>query len=135
MCKELLENKSPVRPQTDKAGELPADLARANGHKQLAEILETWAEPPAQAKSAKWLHGKINRNEAKNALKIAANENAFVIRSSTNQPDTYVLDIKFKSQDRDKFRHYIIYRRGVYYQLNSGPLMASLEHLIDYYML
>ena len=141
MCEALIRNKSPVRPQTDRAGELPSDLARANGHIQLAERLESWTEDPAQSSSYDWLHGEMGRTEAINSLSNAENKSAFLIRNSKNLKHTFTLDLKFPNTDKttkeikNKYEHYVIYRRGMYYHLDNGPLMLSLEHLVDYYML
>ena len=144
MCEALIKNKSPVRPQTDRAGELPSDLARANGHIRLAEMLESWTEDPAQSSSFDWLHGMMGRTEAIDALSNAENKSAFLIRNSNNPRHTqltFTLDLKFPIKDKatketkNNYEHYVIYRRGMYYHLDNGPLMLSLEHLVDYYML
>ena len=76
----------------------------------------------------------MSREESEKLLGKEGQNQAYLVRQSAKH-QTYTLDLRIKICGKFEFRHYIIYRRGIYYQLNNGPLMATLEHLIDYYRL
>ena len=134
MCKVLIQRGCPLRPQVERRGDLPSDLARANGHTDLADFLDNVIEK-TRSSSSQWLHGNMSRQEAEAALRRAGNRRSgsvYLIRKSTNFLNTFTLSMLYGNHPGE-IRHYIIFRRGIYYLMNKGPLMPSLEHLVDYY--
>ena len=127
----LLEHKAPPMPRTPE-NETPADLARHRGHHSVAALIEKAAltEEPV-ATEANYLHDAISREAAIALLKENAIEDGtFLIRKSQKRRGVFVLSVfhEFKTC------HLEIVKQGIYYFLEQGPYMISLDHLVDHYM-
>ena len=110
--------------------ETPADLAKANSKKDIAEFLDNWDWPNCTAREEDWLCTKdIDRKEAIELLSKHPEDGTFLVRQSRKRKNLHVLSTIYQKT----CCHFVIEARGVYFFLEDGPYMPSLEHLIDHY--
>lgn len=130
-AKTLMElGDAPLLARTNK-NETPADLARANGQNEMAELLDKWPTYQPNSNRENWLHMHgISRLKAVEALQDhGADNGTFLVRQSQKKKATYVLSMCYEKA----FYHFEIETRGIYVFLDAGPYMQSLEHLVDHY--
>ncbi|XP_017782286.1 PREDICTED: tyrosine-protein kinase shark [Nicrophorus vespilloides] len=125
---ELLSLNAPVKPRT-KNNELPADLARANGHLECAKILEEYKTPTPNTDKKFWYHGTLNRVEAENYIKASRAENGTFLVRYSNRNKANVLTVI----NQGEYFNYIVKTEGTYHFIDDGPYLESLEHLVDHY--
>lgn len=108
----------------------PYELAVANGHAECAQMLDNYKAPPATTDSSLWFHPDIDRQRAMDLLdKHGCADGLFLVRKSTREPDKLVLDVCFNKEKQ----HYVINSCVNTYFIDDGPLLPSLDHLIEYY--
>eukprot|EP00096_Caligus_rogercresseyi_P015214 TRINITY_DN7664_c0_g1_i1.p1 TRINITY_DN7664_c0_g1~~TRINITY_DN7664_c0_g1_i1.p1 ORF type:complete len:691 (-),score=209.29 TRINITY_DN7664_c0_g1_i1:15-2087(-) len=129
-CQILLNAGGPSHPRTPK-NETPGDIARANAHSELANMLDSHPQPKAKASLASCYHPDIDRSEANRRLEAfnGAQDGTFLIRNSQKKINTYVLTLCFEK----KYHHFEIFKKGAYFFLKEGPYLSSLEHVVDHY--
>lgn len=90
----LLFNNAASMPRTLEMGLFPSDLARENGHKEVADYLENYI-PPLSTFSHKWHHGTLDRESARTLLLQKRNELYEKLREEYPQTENvYVNDSK-----------------------------------------
>lgn len=126
----LLNARSPAKPRTRK-NETPADLARTNGHWELADMLDDFEDyGKVESFEEDWLHLDINRALAIELLKSeGARDGTFLVRKRHNKSGIYVLSLLHDL----KTYHFEIVKQGIYFFLDQGPYLLSLEHVVDHY--
>ncbi|KAL1122185.1 hypothetical protein AAG570_003590 [Ranatra chinensis] len=123
----LLSMNAPCRPRTSN-NETPEQLAESNGHFQCAYILKSYIGPQPRSHREDWYHGTLDRNEAVTVVKSAGvTDGRYLIRYSNRSG--YVLTMLCASQPY----HFQIQRQAGYYVIDDGPLLDSLEHIVDHY--
>ncbi|XP_014670840.1 PREDICTED: tyrosine-protein kinase HTK16-like [Priapulus caudatus] len=131
-AKVLLALNAPARPRTNK-GEIPADLAREAGNEECARMLDDYQAPPARADASRWLHAAANRTTARRRLERAGLANGqFLVRASGRHAGMHILTM---ACDRQVYNYEVERRRddGGRLCIGNGPLLDSLEHLVDHY--
>uniref|UniRef100_A0A1B6K422 SH2 domain-containing protein n=2 Tax=Homalodisca liturata TaxID=320908 RepID=A0A1B6K422_9HEMI len=124
----LLSMKAPLLPRTA-ANQTPYDLALQNGFESLAQLLSSHKLPEPTTNKSEWYHGTLDRNEATSVLKTAGKQDgAFLVRYS-DQKKGYVLTMCY-SQHIYNFQ---IQMMGECYFIDDGPLLESLEALVEHY--
>ncbi|XP_050314326.1 tyrosine-protein kinase Shark [Anthonomus grandis grandis] len=127
VMRALLSLNAPVNPRT-KEGLVPAQLARINGHTEAARFLEEYVPPTPKLQKIHFYHGTLDRNEAIEKIKsYGLKSGVFLVRYS-EKINSYSLTLY-----HEVFKNYIICRKDNYYFIDDGPLLNSLEHLVDYY--
>ena len=126
----LLDARAPAKPRTRK-NETPADLARTNGFWNLAEQLDEHEDyGKVESFEEDWLHLDIDRSRAISLLKSeGARDGTFLVRKRLNKSGIYVLSLLHDS----KTYHFEIVKQGIYFFLDQGPYLLSLEHVVDHY--
>uniref|UniRef100_A0A8D8PSK7 Tyrosine-protein kinase n=1 Tax=Cacopsylla melanoneura TaxID=428564 RepID=A0A8D8PSK7_9HEMI len=125
----LLSLDTPVRPRTQD-NETPADLARQGGHFEVERILQNYKCAPAKSNKKDWYHGTLARDEAISILKRQGNKDgSFLVRISPKEGKTYVLTMVCA----ELAYNFQIKKEGNFYFIDNGPLLDSLEHVIDHY--
>ncbi|KAK0083927.1 hypothetical protein PV325_007928 [Microctonus aethiopoides] len=125
----LLAMNAPVNPRT-LADDIPADLARRNGHNECVQLLRNYKAPVPKEKRSDWYHGTLDRAEAISLLrKNGDKDGTFLVRFSDRRGGTYVLTIMYHSQDF----HYQIQKKDEFLFIDDGPYLASLEHVVEHY--
>ena len=125
----ILEAGAPSRPRTHN-NLTPADLARAGGHPEVGHLIDKY--PPAfhDTASTQWYHPNIDRKTALAMMKEAGNQDGtFLIRNSSKKLKFYVLSMIWKN----KGNHFEIEKQGIYFFVDEGPYMTSLEQLVQHY--
>lgn len=128
VVKELLSLNAPVNPRTME-GLLPSKLARANGHIECAEILEKYKTPEPKTSKTQWYHGTLYRLEAESLIRKYNKNGTFLVRFSDRNTRANVLTLF----NKDSIYHYIIREQGKHLFIDNGPLLNSLEHIVEYY--
>ncbi|XP_065202504.1 tyrosine-protein kinase Shark-like [Planococcus citri] len=125
----LLSLNAPLRPRTN-FNEIPADLARRNGHNECFDLLQHFTAPTPRTRKSDWYHGTLGRTQAIETLKnfIGNPDGSFLVRYSGHSG--YVLTMLYLEQPYN----FQIHMQDHYYYIDDGPYVDSLEHLIDYYM-
>ena len=120
------------RPRTKK-NETPADLARANGKTDVAQMLEEWPEFSPQSSRKDWLHDGISRAKAVKLIAAAKHpvvDGTFLIRKSTKTENSHVLTMFCEGE----FNNFVIEKRGIYHCLDEASKncveMALLDSII-----
>ncbi|TRY75135.1 hypothetical protein TCAL_00667 [Tigriopus californicus] len=109
----------------------PADMANRRGHPAIARVLSAndFKLKP-RSSSGRWLHPPISRDKANELLKANATEDGtFLIRKSTKREGVHVLSMFHDWQ----YLHYEIMKQGMFYFMEEGPFLISLEHFVDHY--
>jgi len=130
-CVVLLEAHAPLAPRTPK-NETPLDLARGSGHLEVANFLSKYPTPYHNTHLTEWYHPNIDRKKAVSLLiesSKSKRDGTFLIRNSTKKKRFYVLSMLWKG----KGHHFEIEKAGVYFFIDEGPYMTSLEHLVQHY--
>lgn len=128
--KILLEFGAPSQPRALN-NSTPADIASRRGNQAIVQVLSTF-DFSLQPKSSlvEWLHPAITRERANELLKANATENGtFLIRKSTKREGVHVLSMFHDWQ----YLHYEIMKQGLFYFMEEGPFLISLEHFVDHY--
>ncbi|XP_060516097.1 tyrosine-protein kinase Shark isoform X2 [Cylas formicarius] len=125
---ELLSLNAPVNPRT-KDGLVPSQLARKFGHIECAEILENYKSPVPKTDKSEWYHGTLDRHEAETLIRQSNPQcGAFLVRFSDRNNEN-VLTLYHE----DKIYNFIIKQRNGYLFIDDGPMLDSLEHIVEYY--
>ena len=120
---------APLKPRTNK-DETPADLAKANSKKDVADFLDNWEWPTCISEEDDWMCAKdIDRKEAVELLSKHPKDGTFLVRRSNKKKNLHVLSTIYEKT----CCHFVIEARGVYFFLEDGPYMPSIGHLIDHY--
>ena len=129
----LLEFHAPSKPRTSK-NETPADLARAGGHPEVAALIDKYPPVFPETASTQWYHPNIDRKTAVALMKESCNKNGtFLIRNSSKKLKFYVLSMLFTRGNDLKGHHFEIEKQGIYFFIDEGPYMMSLEQLVQHY--
>ncbi|KAF5281211.1 hypothetical protein FQR65_LT14826 [Abscondita terminalis] len=129
VVKELLSLNAPVNPRT-KQNQIPSELARKNGHTECAEILEKYKTPEPKTSKSQWYHGTLCRVDAENLIrKYSSDSGTFLVRYSDRNVGANVLTLLNESV----ICHYKINEMGKHLFIDDGPLLNSLEHIVEYY--
>jgi len=125
----LLEFSAPTKPRTPK-NETPADLARAAGHQEVAVFLDKYPITFPESDIIDWYHPNVDRKTALMLLNDAGGRNGtFLIRNSSKKIRFFVLSMIWKG----KGHHFEIEKQGIFFFIDEGPYMMSLEHLVQHY--
>ncbi|XP_043274492.1 tyrosine-protein kinase Shark [Venturia canescens] len=125
----LLSMNAPVKPRT-LADDIPADLARRNGHTECLKLLRNYESPTPKEKRSDWYHGTLDRQEAIALLhKHGDRDGSFLVRFSDRRGGTYVLTVMYHHQDF----HFQIKKQNECLFIDNGPYLSSLEHVVDHY--
>ncbi|XP_033227086.1 tyrosine-protein kinase Shark isoform X2 [Belonocnema kinseyi] len=125
----LLSLNAPVNPRT-LADDVPADLARRNGHTECENFLKNYQPPPPKEKLSDWYHGTLDRREANRLLQERGNiDGFFLVRLSDRHGGIYVLSVMHHKQPY----HFQIQKKGDLLFIDNGPYLSSLEHVVEYY--
>ncbi|XP_012260350.2 tyrosine-protein kinase Shark isoform X1 [Athalia rosae] len=125
----LLSMNAPVNPRTI-ADDIPADLARRNGHIDCAKLLCDYQGPAPREKRSEWYHGTLDRAEAVALLhKHDDLDGSFLVRFSDRHRGGYVLTVMYHKQAY----HFQIQKKRDLLFIDNGPYLASLEHVVEYY--
>uniref|UniRef100_A0A147BMG3 Tyrosine-protein kinase n=1 Tax=Ixodes ricinus TaxID=34613 RepID=A0A147BMG3_IXORI len=124
----LLEHGAPSRPRTLQM-ELPGDLALQGNHIHCAKLLEAFERPPAALSRNCWLHPSHVDRECAARLLSGASDGTFLVRRGRRSGAPYVLSLAGPAS----VYHFEIHSQGQYLHIDDGPLLASLEHLVDHY--
>lgn len=128
VVKTLIALGAPLRPRTEK-NEIPARLAEANGHIDCAKILDNCKTSEPSTSKEYWYHGTLDRNEAVAILNQAGNKDgSFLVRYS-DRSDADILTMIHDGKDY----HFQVQREGLFYFIDDGPLLDSLEHVVEHY--
>ena len=130
-CVELLlKHHAPTKPRVPKTNETPADLARANGHHEVAIFLDKYPVEYHEGDMTGWYHPNIDRKTALGLLNTGkARDGTFLIRNSSKKKRFYVLSMLWQR----KGHHFEVEKQGIYYFIDEGPYMMSLEQLVQHY--
>ncbi|CAG9759921.1 unnamed protein product [Ceutorhynchus assimilis] len=127
VVKELLSLSAPLYPRTKK-GLVPAQIARIKGHTECAEFLESYEVPTPKVTRNEFYHGTLDRQEAEEKIKqYNPISGVFLVRYS----DRNGLDIL--TLYHEKIWRFLIKQQGDFLVIDDGPLLNSLEHLVEYY--
>ncbi|XP_015522213.2 tyrosine-protein kinase Shark isoform X1 [Neodiprion lecontei] len=125
----LLSMNAPVNPRTME-DDIPADLAKRNGHVECAKLLCDYQGPAPKEKRCNWYHGTLDRTEAVALLhKHGDVDGSFLVRFSDRHRGGYVLTVMYHKQAY----HFQIQRKGDLLFIDNGPYLVSLEHVVEYY--
>jgi tyrosine-protein kinase len=93
---------------------------------------EKHAVSPAATEKSEWLHPNIDRRVAMDYLnQYGLSEGLFLVRKSGRTKGCHALSLVVGNQ----VNHYEIQvKDSGWYYIDDGPLLPSLEHVIDYYM-
>ena len=109
--------------------ETPSDLARANGHHDIALLIDSFPVQKPQSRIVDWYHPTINRKQALDLFREHGNVNGTYLIRNGKVERKFVLSLVFEM----KTYHFEIEKQGIYFFLDQGPYMHSLEHLVDHY--
>ncbi|XP_001602126.1 tyrosine-protein kinase Shark [Nasonia vitripennis] len=124
----LLSANAPVYPRT-LANDVPADLAKINGHTECERILRSYSRPTKE-KASDWYHGTLDRMEAINLLhKNGDLDGSFLVRLSERHDGIRVLTVMYNKTPY----HFQIQKRRNFLFIDNGPYLPSLEHVIEHY--
>lgn len=81
--------------------------------------------------STQWYHPNIDRKEALKLMKeeTGYKDGTFLIRNSSKKLKFYVLSMIWNG----KGHHFEIEKQGIYFFIDEGPYMMSLEQLVQHY--
>ncbi|KAF7287415.1 hypothetical protein GWI33_001389 [Rhynchophorus ferrugineus] len=128
VIKELLSLNAPVFPRT-KEGYLPIELAKKNKHEECVMILKNYKAPEPKMKRSEFYHGTLGRQEAEALIRKNNPQNGtFLVRFSERNNES-ILTLFHE----DKIFNYIIQKKDGFLFIDDGPLLKSLEHVVDYY--
>ncbi|XP_078612992.1 tyrosine-protein kinase HTK16-like isoform X1 [Branchiostoma floridae x Branchiostoma japonicum] len=128
--KLLLQLNAPCHPRNHN-NETPVDLARRYGHAEVVEILESFKPLLPMTSTKEWLHSDMDRKAATEALKKFSNKDGcFLVRVSKKIAGAYVLTM---SACKTTYNFEIKQKDNQWYYIDDGPLLDSLEHLVEYY--
>lgn len=129
IVEHLLRVGAPSRPRTNE-NMTPQQLAEENGYYQIAEILKNHEGPKPKTKKEDWYHGTLKREEAVDLLTVTNSntDGRFLVRYSENNTG-YVLTMMFQNAPY----HFLISKQREFYFIDNGPLLDSLEHLVEHY--
>lgn len=130
VVKTLISLCAPLRPRTSDK-ETPACLAERNGYFDCAKILDNFVCPEPKTTKADWYHGTVGRAEAIALLASTGNKDgSFVVRFS-DRSNADILTMIYN----EKNYHFQVRREGQYYYIDDGPLLDSLEQVVEHYSL
>ncbi|GFV19457.1 tyrosine-protein kinase Shark [Trichonephila clavipes] len=125
----LLSLNCPCHPRSN-YNETPSDLAMKNNHKDCLSLLRNHIPHQPCSSRSSWFHENVDREKAVQLLQSRGfKDGMFLVRRSTRKKDIYVLTV---AQNSHPF-HYEIQCEGIFYFIDDGPYLESLEHIIDYY--
>ncbi|CAH1245005.1 TNK2 [Branchiostoma lanceolatum] len=128
--KLLLQLNAPCHPRNHN-NETPVDLARRYGYAEVVEILESFKPLIPMTSTKEWLHSDMDRKAATEALKKFSNKDGcFLVRVSKKTAGAYVLTM---SACKTTYNFEIKQKDNQWYYIDDGPLLDSLEHLVEYY--
>ena len=111
----------------------PRELALKSGKHKCAQILEDYNAPPAKTTRSQWFHENLDRNSSLLLFtRFDMLDGLFLVRKSSRDPGTYVLAL---TANRKMFNYEIRSEQGIAFYIDEGPLMQSVEHVIEYYCL
>ncbi|KAL0268767.1 UNVERIFIED_CONTAM: hypothetical protein PYX00_010583 [Menopon gallinae] len=123
----LLGLNAPARPRTQD-GETPIMLAQRKGFQDCVDILNKYVPPKPALPKSSWYHGTLDRKEAIDLLKEYGNkEGSYLVRYSDK--NVFVLTMIVNNRSF----HFQIKNENGFYFIDDGPLLDSLEHVIDHY--
>ena len=126
----LLEHQAPTKPRAPNTNETPADLARAAGHHGVSTFLDKYPVRHPEKDITEWYHPNIDRKQALNLLRNRkARDGTFLIRNSNKKKKFYVLSMLWKQ----KGHHFEIEKKGIYFFIDEGPYLTSLDQLVQHY--
>jgi len=126
----LLEHQAPTKPRAPNTNETPADLARAAGHHGVSAFLDKYPVKHPEKDITEWYHPNIDRKQALALLRISgARDGTFLIRNSSKKKKFYVLSMLWKKTGH----HFEIEKKGIYFFIDEGPYLTSLEQLVQHY--
>ncbi|XP_014214206.1 tyrosine-protein kinase shark [Copidosoma floridanum] len=124
----LLSANAPVNPRT-LDDEVPADLAKQNGHLECEKIIRNYVKPTRE-QTCDWYHGTLDRMEAINLLhKNGDVDGSFLVRLSERHDGIRVLTVMYNKQAY----HFQIQKQKNFLFIDNGPYLPSLEHVIEHY--
>ncbi|XP_013774828.1 tyrosine-protein kinase shark-like [Limulus polyphemus] len=125
----LLEVGAPCYPRSND-NETPLEVALRNGHLDCVRFLENYTPYAPTTSRSEWFHPNLDREMATNMLQNkGSNDGVFLVRKSKRKPGVYVLSMMCNSQ----VFHYEIQRKGLFYFIDGGPYLESLEHVVEHY--
>ncbi|XP_066258920.1 tyrosine-protein kinase Shark [Euwallacea similis] len=127
VVKMLLAFHAPIKPRTKK-NLVPAQLARKKGHNNCASFLDNYECPSPTISRNDFYHGTLDRNEAEEKIMaFNAQSGVYLVRYS-ERFEAYILSLF-----HEKVRNYVIKKEDGYFLIDDGPLLNSLEHLVEHY--
>lgn len=129
--KVLLSFFAPSCPR-NKRREIPALLAKQQGHMDAFTLLVNHHSPVPQLLLTCYYHGKIDRHAAQERLlsEPDASSGHFLLRQSTRKQAGYVLTLLYEAQAYN----YEISEEHDLLHIDDGPIFASVECLVDHYI-
>lgn len=127
----LLRMGAPSRPRT-KEGKTPQQLAEENGHYQVSHLIKTHEGPKPSTTKDDWYHGTLSRAEAIQLLTSYSgnSDGRFLVRYSERE-ESIVLTMMSATSTTPY--NYFIRKQGNFYFIDDGPLLDTLEHVIEHY--
>ncbi|CAG0889830.1 unnamed protein product, partial [Darwinula stevensoni] len=89
-----------------------------------------WDSGKVSTQRGDWLHLHKDRQHAEECLLGQGQDGDFLLRRSTRKRISYVLCLLAGGH----VYHFEIQRQGRFYYIDDGPLMESLERLVEHYM-
>ncbi|XP_048488932.1 tyrosine-protein kinase HTK16 isoform X1 [Plutella xylostella] len=135
--KVLLKLRAPSHPRT-LAKDTPADLAKHYGHMDCYQLLKNYKPDQPTTTKSQWYHGTLNRDEALKTLEEycrqhnitdRATDGVFLVRYSERHRHPYVLTMLSANTPYN----FIIRSENEWLFIDDGPLLESLERLIEHY--
>ncbi|XP_054269206.1 tyrosine-protein kinase Shark [Macrosteles quadrilineatus] len=124
----LLNLHAPLRPR-DGENQTPFDLATFGGHNSTAQLLANHKVPEPTTCKLEWYHRTLGRNEAVSILKTnGSQDGAYLVRYSDHMCST-VLTVCYEQQ----IYNYPIQKKDRFYFIDDGPLLDSLEAVVEHY--
>ncbi|KAH1023327.1 hypothetical protein HUJ04_012553 [Dendroctonus ponderosae] len=127
VIKVLLSLNAPVNPRTNN-NIVPAELARKKGHIECAEFLESYICPTPKTSRQRFYHGTLDRHEAEEKIKKCNPQSGVFLVRYSERNNVYILTLF-----HEKVWNYIIREQGNFMFIDDGPLLNSLEHLVEHY--
>ncbi|XP_058804945.1 tyrosine-protein kinase Shark [Phymastichus coffea] len=124
----LLSANAPLNPRTLE-DDVPADLAKLNGHTECEQLLRNYSRPTKE-KLDDWYHGTLERMEAINLIHQHGDlDGSFLVRLSERHDGIRVLTVMYNKQAY----HFQIQKQKNFLFIDNGPYLPSLEHVIEHY--
>ncbi|XP_043482946.1 tyrosine-protein kinase Shark [Leptopilina heterotoma] len=125
----LLSLNAPVNPRT-LADDVPADLAKRNGHSECEKFLRNYQPPSPKEKLSDWYHGTLDRTDAIRLLRENGDvDGSFLVRLSYRNGGMFVLSVMHHKHPY----HFQIQKKDEFLFIDNGPYLSSLEHVVEYY--